>query len=63
MFYFLSKLIRFAKSFKRFSDRNISPPGQRAERWERIASESLQKIRRKILWGCRTCVGWVELKL
>ena len=31
-------------SFKCFYDRNVWPPGQKADIRERIASESLQKI-------------------
>jgi len=42
-----TKWIWFANYFKCFPDGNAWPPGQRAEIRERIASESLQKIRAK----------------
>jgi len=42
-----TKLIWFVNSFKYVSDGNLWPPGQWAEIRERIASESLQKIRTK----------------
>ena len=35
------------KFFQVFSDRNVWPPGQRPEILEKIAPESLQKIRAK----------------
>jgi len=43
--------IWFVNSFKCVSDGNFWPPGQRAEIRERIASESLQKIRTKFYEG------------
>jgi len=39
--------ILFVNCFKFVSDRNVWPPGQRAEIRERIVSESLRKIRTK----------------
>jgi len=38
----------FVNCFKFVSDRNVWPPGQRAEIPERIVSESLRKIRTKL---------------
>ena len=43
-----TKLIWFVNSFKCGSYGNVWPPGQRAEIRERVASESLQKIRSNV---------------
>ena len=43
--------ILFVNSFKCVSEGNFWPPGQKAEIRERIASESLQKIRTKLYQG------------
>jgi len=56
-----TKWIWFANSFKCFIDKNIWPPGQRAEMRKRIASKSLQKIRTKFYEVAG--YPWVELKL
>jgi len=53
--------IWFVNSFKCVSDRNVCLPAQRAKIRERIAPESLQKIRTKSYEVAGHV--WVELKL
>jgi len=54
-----TKWLWFANSFKCVYDGNVWPPGQRAEIRDRIASESLRKIRTKF-YGVAGHVGRVK---